>query len=283
MRGCTNGAASIPRRGPDGPNSFARSATIPSPPVRRAPSLSPGVGFSASTNSRSLDVADAMILGRLFEQLSGPRCRHCGDIQHLSRIRLYEGGINRQLFLPFISLIEEKLDVVELGGRPGLPLGTHRRASRSLCHTARPCRRCCGRPRAWSPSTDGMQGLYQRTMTVLRLISLVITLRNENDAARLLRPTSSACSAARGRRLSRHPARPSSYAWIDHIPFLLLGPLRRDEARAALTVLIDTLYDEGVEARLLRRRTTRCPLYFDERRYGRLPPYRVASSRNAEP
>ena len=30
--------------------------------------------------------------------------------------RLYEGGLNRQLFLPFIALIERRLDIVELNG-----------------------------------------------------------------------------------------------------------------------------------------------------------------------
>ena len=30
--------------------------------------------------------------------------------------RLYEGGLNRQLFLPFIAMIEQHLDVVELNG-----------------------------------------------------------------------------------------------------------------------------------------------------------------------
>ena len=30
--------------------------------------------------------------------------------------RLYEGGLNRQLFLPFIAEIKQRLDVVELNG-----------------------------------------------------------------------------------------------------------------------------------------------------------------------
>ncbi|MBC6440228.1 MAG: cell division protein ZapE [Rhodospirillales bacterium] len=57
------------------------------------------------------DIADAMILGRLFEKLFARGVvmvatsnRHPKD--------LYAGGINRQLFLPFIAMLEERLDIV---------------------------------------------------------------------------------------------------------------------------------------------------------------------------
>ena len=61
------------------------------------------------------DITDAMIVGRLFEALFSFGLT---VVTTSNRVPddLYLNGLNRQLFLPFIAMIKERMEICELGG-----------------------------------------------------------------------------------------------------------------------------------------------------------------------
>lgn len=67
------------------------------------------------------DIADAMILGRLFERFFAAKIVIVAT-SNRAPDDLYRNGINRQLFTPFIDLVKARMDVFALDGG-----GDHRR------------------------------------------------------------------------------------------------------------------------------------------------------------
>lgn len=61
------------------------------------------------------DIADAMILGRLVAGLLDAGVAIVAT-SNLAPERLYEGGLNRELFLPTIALLRSRLEIVALDG-----------------------------------------------------------------------------------------------------------------------------------------------------------------------
>jgi cell division protein ZapE len=91
----------------------AREEGDPIPPVARA--IAAEARLLAFDEMVINNAADAMILSRLFSQLLDSRVTVVTTSNRPPR-DLYLGGLNRELFLPFIDLIERELDVVPLSG-----------------------------------------------------------------------------------------------------------------------------------------------------------------------
>ena len=62
------------------------------------------------------DIADAMILARLFARAVRGRRGGGGDLQCRAR-DLYKDGLNRALFLPFVDLLRERMEIIALDAR----------------------------------------------------------------------------------------------------------------------------------------------------------------------
>jgi len=182
------------------------------------------------------DVTDAMILGRLFEKLFA-----YGAVIVLTSNtepdRLYEGGLNRPLFLPFIAMIKEHLQTIELNGPRDYRLA--RMAGLNVYNTPLGPEADANMDAAWRRLTDGEHGapmtleVLQRELAVPQAASGVARFSFDELCAEAL-------GAADYLALARH----FHTILIDRIP--RLGAEQANEARR-FTLLIDTLYDEKVK------------------------------------
>ncbi len=215
------------------PEYIADAGDDPIPPVARA--IAGEAALLCFDELQVNDVADAMILGRLFAQLFANGTVIVAT-SNTSPQQLYEGGLNRQLFLPFIAMIEQRLDVVEINGpldyrqaciaalnRYSTPLGPHADAAMD---------------EAWAVVTGCKSGEPETLHVLGRELTVPAACagaaRFSFDAL-CLQPLAAADYLAIARRYKT--------LFVDRIP--VMGPEMRDAARR-LTLLIDTLYDESV-------------------------------------
>ncbi|MFI4986373.1 MAG: cell division protein ZapE [Alphaproteobacteria bacterium] len=181
------------------------------------------------------DIADAMILGRLFQALLAAGVVVVAT-SNFAPDELYRNGLKRELFLPFIAVIKEKLDVLHLAG--GVDWRRQRLIGMATYLTPLGPAARAALDAAFAALTDGAEAGPDSLIVQGRSLTLA-------RAANGILYTSFA-------ELCQAPLGPADYLAIaqhfrtvvlDGIP--RLGPARRDEARRFVT-LIDELYEHRV-------------------------------------
>jgi cell division protein ZapE len=182
------------------------------------------------------DIADAMILGRLFAQLF-TRGVVVVATSNVAPVDLYKDGLNRALFVPFIDMLEAHMDIVRLASRTDFRL--EKLAGLAVWHVP-----------ADEAADAALDDAWRR-------------LARENDGAaqelalkgRTIHVPRAAMGVARFsfHDLCEQPLAAADYLRIaheyhtiilDHIPVMTFD--NRDAAKRFI-ILIDTLYDMNVK------------------------------------
>ena len=184
------------------------------------------------------DIADAMILGRLFEALFEDGVTLVSTSNRPPQ-DLYKDGINRQLFLPFIDLLTESMDVVAVRGATDYRLDRLRGSQTYLAPIDG--QTCAAFDALWTDMLDGSP----ETGAVVEVLGRKLMF--PRTAGGLLRaPFADLCVEALGPQDYLAIAGRFHTVFLDGLP--KLDPAKRNEARRLVT-LIDALYE--AKARLV--------------------------------
>ena len=177
------------------------------------------------------DIADAMLLGRLFEQLF-QRGTVLVATSNVAPDDLYRDGLNRQLFLPFITLLKSRTEVVNLDARTDYRMEkTGRLPVYQVISEANPDPLSL----AWSEATAGRRIMATAIERKGRTIPVNAAA---GDTARFT--FAELCEAPLGASDYAAIADRFPVLFLDHVP--VMDVARRNAAKRFI-ILVDTLYD----------------------------------------
>lgn len=202
----------------------------PIPPVARA--LAEQAWVLCFDEFSVTDIADAMILSRLFSALFANGVVLVAT-SNVAPQDLYRDGLNRQLFLPFIGILERQTHVLALDADKDYRLEKLARTPVYVTPTDAEADRMLDE--AWQAMT---RGVPVASTTVAVKGRQVVVPAAAGDAARF--SFADLCEKPLGARDFLAIAGRFSTVFIDHIP--VLGEGKRNEAKRFI-LLIDTLYD----------------------------------------
>ena len=182
------------------------------------------------------DIADAMILGRLFTALLAAGVVVVAT-SNVAPDELYKDGLNRALFLPFIALLKERLDVVELAARTDYRLEKLKRAP--VYYTPMSPKADAALDKAFLALTGHERG---QPITIELLGRFLDVPQAIDGVARF--DFDSLCRRPLGSADYLKIAQRFHTIILDRIPSL--GQSERNEARRFI-ILIDALYDMRVK------------------------------------
>ncbi|RYE11062.1 MAG: cell division protein ZapE [Hyphomicrobiales bacterium] len=182
------------------------------------------------------DITNAMLLGRLFEKLFAAGVTLVATSNTLPS-DLYRDGLNRQLFLPFIDLLSQQVDIVTLDGPTDYrrlkfegeavyQFGTGPAVSDAM-------------DRLWLKLTGGISGQTETIRSLGRDIAVPLAAMG---AARF--PFAALCDSPLGARDYLRLAHAYETLMIDGVP--AFGPANPSAAKRFI-LLVDTLYDRGIK------------------------------------
>jgi cell division protein ZapE len=182
------------------------------------------------------DIADAMILGRLFEALFAK-----GVVLVATSNRppqdLYRDGINRPLFTPFIDMLSERMDIVAVRGPTDFRL--ERLKGTQVFFSPLGPDQSAGFDQLWSDLTDGAPEIGATLEVLGRKIYL------PHACAGFVRTSfASLCGKALG--AGDYLALAARFHTVFLEDITRLDPARRNEAKRFVT-LIDALYEAGTK------------------------------------
>jgi len=181
------------------------------------------------------DIADAMILSRLFSELFARGCVLVAT-SNVEPDNLYKDGLNRGLFLPFVGLIKRHVEIVTLDSPTDYRM--EKLNSQPIYLVPIDERTDMAMDASWTQALHGRKAQPAEIPMKGRAIHVPLAadrMARFSFADLCDKPLGAADFLAISERFDT--------IFLDHVP--LLGPEKRNQIKRFI-ILIDTLYDHGI-------------------------------------